>query len=338
MGDTVIKGFSDLTIWIGSLTVLPGESGVRASSRQAMKTFTTWARDSAKNFTGPGILGAYPRQHEPRVEATEYENRMLDKLADRLGSHIGDDDQPAANENRQDEDDLMNDIQFYHYVLARECRNVQKNLSTSPPKEYTWEDWEYYLKLMGNEEDPVDFPGQRHPDILVPDAVRAPKGSMSGQGAPPFRANSQGSGMQSGSDEKDESSYDEPQRQLMDGNVDRQTSMSQHLHSKRQQRHKRKLRNPDDDYTISWSWLSQESPLMSQKSEAEWILERLSAALERELNRQRKGYRRKPPVSRKDAKKRDDRRKNEESQENGAEGAARRREQTGLDEAAKSEH
>jgi potassium channel subfamily K len=53
-----------------------------------------------------------------------------------------------------------------------------------------------------------------------------------------------------------------------------------------------------------WSWLSGQSPLMSSKSEAEWILDRLSAALERELDRQRKGRRRHPPISLRDVRRR----------------------------------
>jgi potassium channel subfamily K len=31
MGDTVIKAFRDLTIWVGSLTVLPGENGLSST-------------------------------------------------------------------------------------------------------------------------------------------------------------------------------------------------------------------------------------------------------------------------------------------------------------------
>ena len=31
MGDTVVKSFADFTIWLGSLSVLPDESGIRAT-------------------------------------------------------------------------------------------------------------------------------------------------------------------------------------------------------------------------------------------------------------------------------------------------------------------
>lgn len=37
MGDTVIKWISDLTIWIGSITVLPGESGFRATIKTMIR-------------------------------------------------------------------------------------------------------------------------------------------------------------------------------------------------------------------------------------------------------------------------------------------------------------
>jgi potassium channel subfamily K len=43
---------------------------------------------------------------------------------------------------------------------------------------------------------------------------------------------------------------------------------------------------------------------MSSKSEAEWILDRLSAALERELHRQQRGRRQQPPIGLRDVHKR----------------------------------
>jgi potassium channel subfamily K len=42
---------------------------------------------------------------------------------------------------------------------------------------------------------------------------------------------------------------------------------------------------------------------LSSGSEAEWILDRLSAALERELDTQRRGHRRQPPIRLRDVRK-----------------------------------
>ena len=89
----------------------------------------------------------------------------------------------------------------------------------------------------------------------------------------------------------------------VDGNIDRQTSALEDLEARRKE-HKRRHRknaNLEPKFLHNWSWLSNDSPLMSNKSEATWILDRLSTALERELNRQRKGYRKKPPITLEDA-------------------------------------
>ena len=200
------------------------------------------------------------------------------------------------------------DIHFYHYVLARELRNIQKDLTVSPPKEYSWHEWEYFLKLMGNEEDPRDYPGQEHPDVLVPTPLRNPGNKNDiPDGKEEFTTYA---------DAQQPTSFigvpshgsDATTTVGNDGAVDRQSELrQQHDQGKTQPR-----RNPDlrhkykesGDGLGDWSWLSDKSPLMGAKSEAEWISERLSAALERELNRQRKGYKRPPPITVKDATRR----------------------------------
>jgi potassium channel subfamily K len=69
---------------------------------------------------------------------------------------------------------------------------------------------------------------------------------------------------------------------------------------------------------------------MSEMSETQWILDRLSAALERELNRQMRGYRRKPPVGLKDAR-------SSSARKDSAQNEARSKEQRKLGRAARSE-
>ena len=295
MGDTIIKGFTDLTNWIASLTVLPGEGGVRATFRKEISELLQRLK-SARSFTGPGIFGDAPLEHEKKMSHTEYENQMLDGLAQRLGKHVDENTSKDGSNSTEKLSSLEDDICFYHYVLARECRNVQKDLDVTPPKCYDWYDWEYYLKLMGNEDDPRDFPGQEQPDIMVPKTMRAPNGMM--DGAADSAQESDGTDLLSAKDQSD------GQIPAVDGNVDRRTSADVDLDTqrKRQRRHRPKGSDTDSDYLLGWSWLSNSSPLMSEKSEAQWILDRLSAALERELNRQRKGFKRKPPVTLADAR------------------------------------
>lgn len=251
MGDTIVKWVSDFTIWIGAVTVLPDEQGIRATAKKMLSSLK-----HSGSFVPPGIFGDVPHGQDSnenrKMHETNLETRMLDRLADRLSAHLEAEELEQAEAAHQQSDDLERDIHFYHYVLSRECRNVQKDLSASPPKKYAWGDWEYFLKLMGNEDDPEDFPGQEQPDILVPDALRV-------------------------SSRQPTSTSPSPEPKKRHHGI-----------------HRRKKRST---WSAGWSWLSNQSPLMGSKTESEWILERLSAALERELNRQRKGGRRKPPIS-----------------------------------------
>ncbi|KAK5111913.1 hypothetical protein LTR62_004645 [Meristemomyces frigidus] len=310
MGDTIVKSFSDITIWIGSITVLPGEQGFRAGAKAAALHVSTQLKSSFQRFTPPGILGdvapGHSIHHEKRMSSTVHERNMLDRMADRLTTHAAKDDFHAGEDQNEEDDELTQDINFYHYVLARECRNVQKDLGASPAKQYSWTEWEYFLKLMGNEDDPEDYPGQRQPDILVPDALRV---------GPSHGSDATAGGDGADEPKKDDSARDESdelERSQVDGVVGRKTELKEwkekrqanklRPHPFRQQSGHR--RRPTTMDILDWSWLSSKSPLMGSKTEAEWILERLSAALERELNRQRKGFQRPPPIKLSEIRKR----------------------------------
>ncbi|TKA80052.1 hypothetical protein B0A55_01758 [Friedmanniomyces simplex] len=326
MGDTIVKGFSDLTILIGEITVLPGEQGFRAGAKAVLGSFTKWAQESVQHFTLPGILGdvqkGHTMHHEKRMAANEHDSDMLDRVAERLNAHIEEDDlhNTARTEAEEHGDVLEKDVQFYHYVLARECRNLQKDLGASSPKKYSWNEWEYYLKLMGNEDDPKSYPGQKQPDILVPEPLRmAPsheseKTVTAGDGI--VDADGKVNDDRKVSPPGDATTHDEEsaaETAQTDGVVGRKTELAEW--KSKHAAHKRLIPHPDRKKRgqsrrlttmdlMDWSWLSNKSPLMGNKSETEWILERLSAALERELNRQRKGYKRTPPIRLSEVRKR----------------------------------
>lgn len=297
MGDTIIKWFSDLTNWVASFTILPGQEGFRASVKRSIKDVMHWLKYNAKLIVGPRLFGDEPPERKIHSDDKEYENKMLDILSERLGRHLDDGDGKAESNEKDGLDDLERDIRFYHFVLALECRNLQNDLDANPPKQYEWSDWEYYLKLMGNEDDPKDFPGQEQPDIMVPDQLLAPRGMIT-YGAADFGHDSDGADL---TPSKDSGNGNVPS---VDGNIDRRTSAYQGMEARRQSNRKKRSKQSDSysDYLLDWSWLSNASPLMSEKTEAQWILDRLSAALERELNRQRKGYRRQPPIGIADAR------------------------------------
>lgn len=101
----------------------------------------------------------------------------MTRLATKLERHIEEEELEEAMKAENAGNSLERDIHFYHYVLSRELRSVQKDLNESPPKKYGWGEWEYFLRLMGNVDDGNDgdeFPGQLIPDTLAPEHLRAP--------------------------------------------------------------------------------------------------------------------------------------------------------------------
>lgn len=296
MGDTIVKAFSDITVSIAAVTVLPGEQGFRAGFATMTRRFFGWAQNTVSDITLPGLFGDVPRQPHNRDHPATFENLMRGRLADRLAVH-------ATRDVRiEDGDSLGDDIQFYHYVLARECRVVQRDLSASPAKSYSWEDWEYFLKLIGNEENPIcclgNHTGKR---ATTPVNEDSSSNSLDDVSTPRVRSAGGNNGVHAKSTA---GSATQPGHALPHGETDEKDSTTHQekdtLKHLRSDHHHKTHHSHTEDFLRSWSWLSKDSPLMSSGSEAEWILDRLSAALERELYRQRNGRQQQPPIGLRD--------------------------------------
>ncbi|KAH4823394.1 hypothetical protein HBH61_006560 [Parastagonospora nodorum] len=135
MGDTIIQGFKDFTIWIGSLTVLPDENGLASALKVGMKRMRT----------GKGLK---EKDIDRKGESGTGEQRGLDRVAE----HIEEEELGEALEAGEHGDYLERDIHFYHFILAKEIRKMLSDVNTSPPKQYSYDEWTYYLKLIGQDE------------------------------------------------------------------------------------------------------------------------------------------------------------------------------------------
>ncbi|KAK7537115.1 potassium channel-like protein [Phyllosticta citribraziliensis] len=251
MGDTVVKSFADFTIWLGSLTVLPHESGIRAtveSNLAKLRQSSLLKRDASlsENQKPSGRRSGANGEHSE--DSFEDKKSHLDSVAlNHLSKHIEDEELLEAEEAGEKGDTLERDIHFYHFVLAKEIRKLMRDAAASPPCQYTYAEWAYYLKLIGQDE--ADPERHRKPPI-------------------------------------------KPRRRHLhqhDGGPDLGVAGG----------------DPGEEGSgYSWSWLGTRSPLMGSKSEAQWILERMSATLEAELKKMRaKNYkenRGKPPISMED--------------------------------------
>jgi len=242
MGDTVVKGFEDFTIWAGSLTILPGEKGARATLKSSINKVTRQRLFKADTFRMGLPPGFLPFGDESKHKAEDEEKHTIeDHAANRLYSYVEETELQEASEAQEKGDITERDTHLYHYVLAKEVRNLMTDVNASPPRQYNYREWAWYLKLMGQDEN--DESQHRKPPVKV----RSKAGP--GRGKVELEQLGEASG---------------------------------------------------EDGGLKWSWLGTRSPLMGNKSEAEWLLQKLSAVLERELENVRRGGskdERRPPIS-----------------------------------------
>ena len=234
MGDTVIKAIKDVVLWLGEFTLLPGEGSTRKRIKRGVKRLGVSREDGGK-MTGewkekaPGFLGDSDLQ-DP--EKQDY-NAKLDKT-DRLAGALEKDELGQEKEAGDRGDWLDRDIHHYHYLLVKEIRNVMKDLNDSPPRKYSYHEWAWFLRLMGEDENS----SRSHRKALA----HAPR--------------------EEGTDPESQTGIDD---------------------------------DDSDHERHQWSWLGTRSPLMVETEEAEWVLERLSETLEKELRKQRDAKRRASP-------------------------------------------
>ncbi|KIW07875.1 uncharacterized protein PV09_01788 [Verruconis gallopava] len=235
MGDTVVKAIADVVDWTGTLTIMPGENGAKAAWRSAIQGLARKVHNNEWETAVPGK--ALPKKGGDQSDESQKRSVQAHAMA-RLSQYIEEEELRHAREAGRHGDLTERDRHLYHYVLSKEIRQLMKDIQATPPKQYSYHDWAWYLKLLGQDEDDRKY--HRDPPVL-PDQKRA--------------------------DAKNESEY-----------------LGQGM-------------GPNGD--LSWSWLGTRSPLMGNKSEAEWLLEKLSEALELELYEMHSGRRcrHKPPIS-----------------------------------------
>ncbi|OTA59542.1 voltage-gated potassium channel [Hypoxylon sp. EC38] len=151
----------------------------------------------------------------------------------------------------------------YHLVLIDEISRVTKHLRHSPPRKYTFKEWAWYLRLIG--EDESDAGNHRRPERHpLPLAHRRPHHSHPHPHPHPhphlhphahphrFPANRTHKDAGDGTSER--------------GSGDERGSAA-----------------VDVDERPKWSWVGHRSPLMDTREEAEWILDKLEQRLREEL-------------------------------------------------------
>ena len=140
MGDTIVKGVRDLTIYLGEFTLLPGDVGVR----ERLKQLASKIRNDTIVSRGKACI----KDQTPISSKKEY-HADEENVNDIENEH----EKPKRVGNvEKSVHDLKKNMHEYHYLLVKEVRNVMKHLHENPQRQYSYEEWTWFLKLMGQDE------------------------------------------------------------------------------------------------------------------------------------------------------------------------------------------
>lgn len=154
MGDTIIKGIRNITLRFGEITVLPEKGSPKSRLKEVAHTMT---KDKFRGVDlseeSPGGVFMSTGNRDPEKGENEGQSAGAGGTGiDAAAREVEEQELDDADLARQRGDTLSEDIHLYHYLLVKEIRNVMKDLNGSPPKEYTYEEWCWFLRLMGEDE------------------------------------------------------------------------------------------------------------------------------------------------------------------------------------------
>ncbi|KAB5515665.1 hypothetical protein GE09DRAFT_1231200 [Coniochaeta sp. 2T2.1] len=170
----------------------------------------------------------------------------------------------------------------YHITLIDEIRRVTQDLKCQPPRKYTFREWAWYLRLIGEDEDDAE----RHPKACVK-VKQATKHARFGR----LQLRPGGGNTAAEADAQDGTVTADG-----DGNENgkgKATGDGREKYPENKQgerRGKQQQEEEADSGPLGWSWVGSNSPLIGSQEEAEWILERLTARLGQELRASREGH------------------------------------------------
>lgn len=308
MGDTVVKLVQDVTVWISKWTILP-ERDTKLSDQQNKKR----RKHSIKHRRQRRAAD------EEEGEGSEQARGDLEGDIEHMGSQI---------EKFEKEEGTPNSLAAR---LAREISHLATDLSASPPKKYSWDEWTRWLDMLGersdgsssnrqDETEPTTFPDMNVDAAIQPPPKAKSQASSQHDGVnascrdgenvtsspciipPPPSSSSIAAGHQDQDQSSSRGSFDtQVQPTTLAGYrhpVDEQEKPGPALLA-----HERVPSAPKHGqrHDWRWTWLSDEGPLFSRKTETEWIMERLCFRLEEVLEDEIREARGKSPPPQKEA-------------------------------------
>lgn len=166
MGDTVVKGVAEATNYLGSFTLLPTERGIRRELKMTIHKMTGGIIFNMNN-NNSDALDKNAKAHERDDQPTHEHHGTINTIM-RRRMH---EDDIELKEVRS----IDPDTHFYHFLLVSEIANVLADSKLSPSKRYTYDEWAYFLRLLGHDEN-NPYMHRRQANRAPQDRTRLPDG------------------------------------------------------------------------------------------------------------------------------------------------------------------
>ncbi|KAJ5798009.1 uncharacterized protein N7503_007305 [Penicillium pulvis] len=145
IGDTIVRFIRDMTLYIGELTILPGDKPLFERLKDIFRI--SWSEKWVQETLGEksnGQAGFEDKNAKNDPEQANYQaHRALET------------EEHKREESAQARGDIAAaNIHHYHYLLFHEIRKLMQYSRDNPQKEFDYLEWEYYLELISGKHRP----------------------------------------------------------------------------------------------------------------------------------------------------------------------------------------
>ncbi|KAF5526267.1 Outward-rectifier potassium channel TOK1 [Colletotrichum aenigma] len=149
-GDTVVKAVRDATLELGNVTILPGERGFRKELLALLDRWTCGVIFKGplmdeEDELPPGFLGNAHRMEQGSSEEDDNDTDAYSSVPDPTSGR-------QQSRGRDPTAPLPSSRAEYHFLLISEIAAVRQHSKQKPAKKYSFAEWAWYLKLIGEDE------------------------------------------------------------------------------------------------------------------------------------------------------------------------------------------
>jgi potassium channel subfamily K len=183
-GDTFVKFLNDVTIYFGKITLLPGREGLGYNIRQLARRLglgVLLSKSSTK--LDPDLeLGGIQARDTSHSEKLKLKDKAVSRPPSKSGilnisasqRHLSSNNDslektaksPHSDTTDRRLDDLPTGDELY-LLLISEIQTVARHVREPETKRYTFEEWAWYLRLIGEDEQDPDTHSSTRPDELI---------------------------------------------------------------------------------------------------------------------------------------------------------------------------